>query len=88
MLADCDVLTRTVAERSSKFQQAGGLVIGDERTCPAIRPDILLPICTRTGRAPRTRPRCKSSPPTCGPSSILATGGGRYDQREIIHHRL
>lgn len=51
VLADCDVLTRTVAERIVKFQQAGGLVIGDERTCPAIRPDILLPICTRTGRA-------------------------------------
>ena len=34
VLADCDVLTRTVVERIVAFQQAGGLVIGDSGSCP------------------------------------------------------
>jgi hypothetical protein len=51
VMPDCDVLTKTVAERINQFQKAGGVVVGDERTCPAVKPDILLPVYTRTGRA-------------------------------------
>ena len=51
VMPDCDVLTETVAAKIKAFQAAGGLVVGDERTCPAIKPDIVLPVCQRTGRA-------------------------------------
>ncbi len=88
MLADCDVLTRTVAERIVKFQQAGGLVIGDERTCPAIRPDILLPICTRTGRRPRrTRPRLQIAADPCGPKLDSRLPAPGRTSAEIIPYR-
>jgi hypothetical protein len=51
VMPDCDVLTRRVAERVKAFQAAGGLVVGDERLCPAIKPDIVLPVVKRTGKA-------------------------------------
>ncbi len=51
VMPDCDVLTETVAAKIKAFQAAGGLVVGDERTCPAIKPDIVLPVCQRAGRA-------------------------------------
>ncbi len=39
---DCDVLTESVAAKIKAFQDAGGIIIGDENLCPAIQPDILL----------------------------------------------
>lgn len=51
VMPDCDVLTETVAAKIKAFQAAGGLVVGDERTCPAIKPDIVLSVYQRTGRA-------------------------------------
>ncbi len=51
VMPDCDVLTRPMAERIKAFQAGGGLVVGDERTCPAIKPDLVLPVYRRTGRA-------------------------------------
>ncbi len=50
VMPDCDVLTRTVVDRVKAFQADGGLVIGDERLCPAIKPDVVLPVFQRTGR--------------------------------------
>ncbi len=47
---DCDVLTQSVVDRVKKFQSNGGIVIGDENLCPAIKPDIVLPVYARTGR--------------------------------------
>jgi hypothetical protein len=47
VLADCDVLPRSVAERILAFQKRGGLVIGDPNLAPAIRPDITIPKFTR-----------------------------------------
>lgn len=51
VMPDCDVLTESVVEQILEFQKSGGLIVGDERTCPAVKPDILLPVCKRTGRA-------------------------------------
>lgn len=51
VMPDCDVLTKTAAEKINAFQKAGGLIVGDERTCPAVTPDVLLPVYARTGRA-------------------------------------
>ncbi len=50
-MMNCDVLTQSVARRIQQFQARGGLVIGDENTAPAIRPDIVLPIYNRNGNA-------------------------------------
>ncbi len=50
-LFDCDVLTESVAARILAFQKKGGLVVGDERLAPAIRPDVVVPSCVRTGKA-------------------------------------
>lgn len=51
VLFDCDVLTKTVCERIKKFQSARGVVVGDERLAPAIKPDVLVASSARTGRA-------------------------------------
>ncbi len=51
VMPDCDVLTDTVVRRILQFQKTGGLIVGDVRTCPAIKPDITLAVCDRTGRA-------------------------------------
>jgi hypothetical protein len=51
VMPDCDVLTESVVQRIRAFQNRGGIVIGDERTCPAIEPDYRIPVATRTGRA-------------------------------------
>jgi hypothetical protein len=52
---DCDVLTKTVADAIQAFQDAGGIVIGDEDLCPAIQPDILLPRHDRPKEADMAR---------------------------------
>ncbi len=55
VMPDCDVITRTMAERIKAFQAAGGLIVGDGRLTPAIKPDVLLPVYQRTGRADRDK---------------------------------
>lgn len=50
VMPDCDVLPQSVVQRVLAFQQAGGLIVSDERLCPALKPDILLPIYQRTGQ--------------------------------------
>jgi len=51
VMFDCDVLTRSVVEKVKAFQARGGIVIGDERLCPAIKPDILVQSYERTKKA-------------------------------------
>jgi hypothetical protein len=48
VLANCDVLTASVAEQIQAFQKQGGLVIGDENLAPAITPDIRIDRIVRT----------------------------------------
>lgn len=55
VVADCDVLPASVAQRVRAFQAQGGLVVGDDRLAPAIKPDILLARTERTGRADRDK---------------------------------
>ena len=55
VMADCDVLTATVVKKIQAFQQKGGIIIGDERLCPAIKPDILLQSFERPKRADEAR---------------------------------
>lgn len=55
VMMDCDVLTTRVVERVTAFQSKGGIVVGDERLCPAIHADILVPSYTRTRRAHEDR---------------------------------
>ncbi|MCR4415651.1 MAG: hypothetical protein NUV77_24835, partial [Thermoguttaceae bacterium] len=55
VMADCDVLTASVARRVKEFQARGGIVVGDERLAPAIKPDILMNSYQRTGRADRDK---------------------------------
>lgn len=55
VMADCDVLPASVAQRVQAFQAQGGLVVGDDRLAPAIKPDILLARTERTGRADRDK---------------------------------
>lgn len=47
----CDVLTESVVAAIKAFQRRGGIVIADEFLCPAILPDIVVPVCKRTGKA-------------------------------------
>jgi hypothetical protein len=50
VMCDCDVITQEMLKRIQEFQAKGGVIVGDERLTPAIKPDILLPVYTRTGR--------------------------------------
>ncbi|QDT88588.1 LamG-like jellyroll fold domain-containing protein [Gimesia algae] len=50
VLADCDVLTRSVVEKILAFQKRGGIVIGDPNLTPAIKADIVLPKFVRSKR--------------------------------------
>jgi hypothetical protein len=47
-LMDCPVLTRSVADAIKKFQQNGGIVIGDNDLAAGISPDILMTKAIRT----------------------------------------
>ena len=51
VLADCDVLPKSVADRILAFQKKGGIIIGDPNLAPAIRADITIPRYTRTRKA-------------------------------------
>lgn len=55
VLADCDVLPQSIVDRIHVFKQNGGIVVGDERLCPAVQPDILLPVYERTKSADKDR---------------------------------
>jgi hypothetical protein len=51
IMCDCDVITQTMAERIRAFQAKGGIIVGDERITPAIKPDVLINSYKRTGQA-------------------------------------
>lgn len=55
VLADCDVLPASVAQRIHEFQKRGGLIIGDPNLAPAIKPDIVMPKFTRTKNAAESK---------------------------------
>jgi hypothetical protein len=51
VLPDCDVLTKSVAEKIQEFQKRGGIVVGDDRLAPGITPDLRLSAFTRNNKA-------------------------------------
>ncbi len=55
VMMDCDVLTAGVAAKVKAFQKNGGLVVGDERLCPAIAPDIAVQSYVRIRKADADR---------------------------------
>ncbi len=55
VLADCDVLTESTVKAIQAFQANGGLVIGDNATCPAIQCDKTITRFNRTKKADADR---------------------------------
>ena len=51
VMANCDVITHTMAERIKAFQRKGGVIVADERVALAIDPDIPLESYKRTRNA-------------------------------------
>lgn len=51
VLMDCDVLTAGVVGKIEAFRRRGGLVVADERLCPAVKADIVLASYVRTRKA-------------------------------------
>lgn len=51
VLADCDVLPKSVVDAIQRFQQNGGIVVADGETAAAVQPDILLPRIVRSFRS-------------------------------------
>lgn len=51
VLVDCDVLPECIVAAVKAFQQAGGIVVGDERLCPALSPDFQIAVYQRTKNA-------------------------------------
>ena len=51
----CDVLPQSVVSAVQAFQNAGGIIVGDENLCPAVKSDILLPAHVRPREADRAR---------------------------------
>jgi hypothetical protein len=54
-MMDCDVLTQGVVTRVKSFQAKGGVVVGDERLCPAIKADVTVQSYARTRKAEADR---------------------------------
>ncbi len=55
VMADCDVLTESVVREIQEFQKNGGLIVGDDEICPAIKPDFVLSRFSRTAQADKDR---------------------------------
>lgn len=55
VLVDCDVLTASVARKIGDFQQKGGIIIGNDRLCPAVKPDVRLASFERPKQAREAR---------------------------------
>ncbi|MBD3292698.1 MAG: hypothetical protein GF393_07210, partial [Armatimonadia bacterium] len=55
LMPDCDVLTESMVETIQAFQDRGGIIIGDENTCSAITPDILVETHSRPKNAKEAR---------------------------------
>ncbi len=55
VMFDCDVLTATVAAKVKEFQKKGGIIVGDERLCPAIKADIVVQSGDRARNAEQAR---------------------------------
>ena len=70
VLCDCDVITQAMCRRIQAFQAKGGLIVGDERLTPAIKPDIVLPTYTRTGRADADKAALLTIAADLAPSSM------------------
>lgn len=51
VMPSCDVLPASVVERVKKFQQRGGIIVGDDRLAPAIQADLTMRIYHRTKQA-------------------------------------
>jgi len=51
VMMDCDVLTASVAAKAVAFQKGGGIIVGDERLCPAVKADVVIQSYTRTRKA-------------------------------------
>ncbi len=50
VMPNCDVLTESVVKEIHAFQRRGGVVVADERLCPAVLADILVPVNVRTSK--------------------------------------
>lgn len=50
-LMDCDVLTASMVAAIQAFQQRGGIIVGDERLCPALTADIVIQSYSRVKNA-------------------------------------
>lgn len=57
VMADCDVLSKSVVAAIQKFQLRGGIVIGDAEVCPAIKPDFVIQRFARSKDADIDRQR-------------------------------
>ncbi len=55
IMPNCDVITKKMVAVIKKFQARGGLVVGDENTTPAVKPDIVLKSYTRVGLADKDK---------------------------------
>ncbi|MDD4016498.1 MAG: hypothetical protein PHV28_01015 [Kiritimatiellae bacterium] len=55
VMMDCDVLTASVAAKVKAFQKGGGIIVGDERLCPAVKADVVIQSYTRTRKAAEDR---------------------------------
>ena len=50
-MPDCDVLPESIVHAVVTFQAKGGIVVGDERLCPAITPAIRIETHSRPKEA-------------------------------------
>ena len=54
-LPHCDVLSESIVKAIKDFQKRGGIVIGDPDLCPAIVPQVMIPVFKRSGHADRVQ---------------------------------
>jgi len=74
VMPDCDVVTESALKAILAFQKRGGIVVGDDRLTPAIRPEILVETYKRTGNARTDKDELLSRA-----AKLRAALSGRYD---------
>ena len=73
VMPDCDVLTRSVADKILAWQKKGGKIIADERLCPALKADVVVPSFKRQKKAAEDKAAMMELSSKLGPQ-VLATG--------------
>jgi hypothetical protein len=86
VMPDCDVLTKSVADKIRAWQKQGGKIVADENLCSALKADVLLTSFKRVKKADADKANVLELAATLGPQvrALGLTARPTCDNPEII----